>query len=58
MSLFIGYAKHMEECEKVVAAIVAATRKGESSLSVEVDDDFSEADYVYIQKRVEEELGG
>lgn len=47
---FSVYAKHTQEIEDVIAAVVEAGLRGETNLTIEVDDDLSEADLEYIKQ--------
>ena len=49
---FSAYAKHTQELEDVIAAIVEATLRGETNLTIEVDDDLSETDLEFIKQEV------
>ena len=50
---FSPYAKHTQELEDVIQMTLAAARRGETNLSIELDDDFSDEDLAYIQKEVQ-----
>ena len=50
--LFSPYAKHEQEKEDVIKMIVEAARLGTTSMSIDLDDDFSEEDAKYIEKEV------
>ena len=50
--LFFAYAKHEQEKEDVIKMIVEAARLGATSMSIDLDDDFSEEDAKYIEKEV------
>ena len=49
---FSPYAKHEQEKEDVIKMIVEAARLGTTSMSIDLDDDFSEEDAKYIEKEV------
>lgn len=49
---FSPYAKHEQEKEDVIKMIVEAARLGTTSMSISLDDDFSEEDAKYIEKEV------
>lgn len=51
-NLFFAYAKHEQEKEDVIKMIVEAARLGTTSMSINLDDDFSEEDAKYIEKEV------
>ena len=48
---FSAYAKHEQEKEDVIQMILAAAR-GETNLSIQLDDCFSESDVEYIKEEV------
>lgn len=50
--LFFAYAKHEQEKEDVIKMIVEEARLGATSMSIDLDDDFSEEDAKYIEKEV------
>ena len=50
--LFFAYAKHEQEKEDVIKMIVETARLGTTSMSIDLDDDFSEEDAKYIEKEV------
>ena len=54
---FSPYAKHTQECEDIVAAVVEAARSGEIQMTFDLDDCFSESDCEYIKRRILDELG-
>ena len=54
---FSVYAKHTQECEDIVAAVVEAARNGETQMTFDLDDCFSESDCEYIKRRILDELG-
>lgn len=49
---FSPYVKHEQEKEDVIKMIVEAARLGTTSMSISLDDDFSEEDAKYIEKEV------
>lgn len=49
---FSAYAKHEQEKEDVIQMILAAAARGETDLSIELDDCFSESDVEYIKEEV------
>ena len=49
---FSAYAKHEQEKEDVIQMILAAAARGETGLSIELDDHFSEEDVKYIEEEV------
>jgi hypothetical protein len=49
---FSPYAKHEQEKEDVIKMIVEVARLGTTSMSISLDDDFSEEDAKYIEKEV------
>ena len=49
---FSAYAKHEQEKEDVIQMILAAAARGETDLSIELDDHFSEEDVKYIEEEV------
>ena len=49
---FSVYAKHEQEKEDVIQMILAAAARGETDLSIELDDHFSEEDVKYIEEEV------
>ena len=49
---FSVYAKHEQEKEDVIQMIMAAAARGETDLSIELDDHFSEEDVKYIEEEV------
>ena len=49
---FSVYAKHEQEKEDVIQMILESARNGEDSLSIQLDDDFSEEDIEYIKEEV------
>lgn len=49
---FSAYAKHEQEREDVIQMILAAAARGETDLSIELDDHFSEEDVKYIEEEV------
>ena len=49
---FSPYAKHEQEKEDVIKMIVEAARLETTSMSISLDDDFSEEDAKYIEKEV------
>ena len=52
MSLSLPYAKHEQEKEDVIQMILEAVRNGEDTLSIQLDDDFSDEDIEYIKEEV------
>lgn len=54
---FSPYAKHTQECEDIVAAVVEAARNGATQMTFDLDDSFSESDCEYIKRRISDELG-
>ena len=53
---FSVYAKHTQETEDIIAAIIAAYHNGETNFSLELDDDFSESDLRYIEEEVKRRI--
>ena len=53
---FSAYAKHTQETEDIIAAIIAAYHNGETNFSLELDDDFSEGDLRYIEEEVKRRI--
>lgn len=49
---FSAYAKHEQEKEDVIQMILAAAARGETNLSIQLDDCFSESDVEYIKEEV------
>lgn len=49
---FSVYAKHEQEKEDVIQMILEATRNGETDLSIQLDDHFSDEDVKYIEEEV------
>ena len=49
---FSAYAKHEQEKEDVIQMILAAAARGETDLSIELDDHSSEEDVKYIKEEV------
>lgn len=49
---FSAYAKHEQEKEDVIQMILAAAARGETDLSIQLDDDFSDEDIEYIKEEV------
>ena len=50
--MFWAYAKHEQEKEDVIQMILEAVRNGEGAFSIQLDDDFSDADIEYIKEEV------
>ena len=50
--MFWAYAKHEQEKENVIQMILAAAVRGETDLSIELDDHFSDAEIEYIKEEV------
>ena len=50
--MFLAYAKHEQEKEDVIQMILEATQNGETDLSIQLDDDFSDEDIEYIKEEV------
>lgn len=53
---FSVYAKHTQEIEDIISAIIAAYHNGETNFSLELDDDFSESDLRYIEEEVKRRI--
>ena len=53
---FSPYAKHEQEREDVIQKIIEAARNGESHLTFELDDYFSDGDIEYIKEEVYRKL--
>lgn len=53
---FSPYAKHEQEKEDIIKQIIAAAAAGETNLSFELDDCFSDEDLEDIQKEVMKRL--
>ena len=49
---FSAYAKHEQEKEDVIQMILAVAARGETDLSIQLDDCFSESDVEYIKEEV------
>ena len=49
---FSVYAKHEQEKEDVIQMILATAARGETNLSIQLDDCFSESDVEYIKEEV------
>lgn len=50
--MFWAYAKHEQEKEDVIQMILEAAQNGETDLSIQLDDHFSEEDVRYIEEEV------
>ena len=50
--MFWAYAKHEQEKEDVIQMILESAQNGETDLSIQLDDDFSDEDIEYIKKEV------
>lgn len=50
--MFWAYAKHEQEKEDVIQTILEAARNGETNLSIQLDDHFSDEDVEYIEEEV------
>ena len=50
--MFWAYAKHEQEKEDVIQIILEAARNGETDLSIQLDDHFSDEDVKYIEEEV------
>ncbi len=50
--MFWAYAKHEQEKENVIQMILKAARNGETSFSIQLDDDFSDEEIEYIKEEV------
>ena len=51
--IFPVYAKHMQELEDAVELILANYRAGNTSFTLNFDDDISDSDVEWIKKQVE-----
>lgn len=51
--IFGAYAKHEQEKEDIINSIVNKARNGETNFSLNVYDDFSEAELEEIKREVE-----
>lgn len=51
--IFGAYAKHEQEKEDIINSIVDKARNGETNFSLNVYDDFSEAELEEIKREVE-----
>ena len=49
---FSPYTKHEQEKEDVIQMILEAARNGETNLSIQLDDHFSDEDVKYIEEEV------
>ena len=49
---FSPYAKHEQEKEDIIQIILEAARNGDESFSIQLDDDFSDAEIEYIKEEV------
>ena len=54
---FSAYAKHQQELDDIVQISIQKFLSGESNFTLEVDDDFSEGDFAYIEKEIYRLLG-
>ena len=50
--MFWAYAKHEQEKEDVIQMILETVRNGEDTLSIQLDDNFSDEDIEYIKEEV------
>ncbi len=49
---FSCYAKHSQETEDIINEIVSAAARGETNITIDLDDCFSESDIEYIKEEV------
>lgn len=49
---FSVYAKHTQEMEDIITTIIEAKLRGETNITIDIDDDFSEADLEFIKQEV------
>lgn len=49
---FSAYAKHEQEKEDVIQMILTAIESGDTEMSIQLDDCFSESDVEYIKEEV------
>ena len=54
--IFLAYAKHESEKEQIINKICIATRNGETNLTLDLDDDFSDDELEYIKQEVHRRL--
>lgn len=54
---FSAYAKHNQEREDIVNEIINQYYQGNMSFTLDVDDDFSDADLMYIRSAVMDKIG-
>ena len=50
--MFWAYAKHEQEKEDIIQMILEAVKNGDESFSIQLDDDFSDAEIEYIKEEV------
>jgi hypothetical protein len=56
---FSAYAKHSQECEDIINLVLDKVARGEAgAFTLELDDDFSDADIAYIEAEIERRIGG
>ena len=56
MNMFMAYAKHEQEKEDIINAIVEQARMGNMNFSLSVDDDFSKQELKEIQEEAMQRL--
>ena len=50
--IFFAYAKHEQEKEDIIQTILAAAYRGETELSIDLDDHFSDDEIEEIKREV------